>query len=105
MLQRKNDSAPSFRSSGHDGRWRCHSALTNSRGRPAFCTDQPVEPFNELQPVSTFQPFNVSTSFRCLCAIALALLATITISSAATLSNPQVDSYNVRIGTETFAGM
>jgi hypothetical protein len=27
------------------------------------------------------------------------------ISSAATLSDPQVDAYNVRVGTETFAGM
>jgi hypothetical protein len=51
-----------------------------------------------------FQRSNVSM-FQRLFAIIMALLATITVSSAANLSLPEVDSYNVRIGTETFAGM
>ena len=37
--------------------------------------------------------------------IALAVFAAILASSAANLSNPQVDAYDVRIGTETFAPM
>ncbi|HSY43084.1 MAG TPA: DUF2341 domain-containing protein [Candidatus Acidoferrum sp.] len=37
--------------------------------------------------------------------IALALFAALYTSNAANLSNPQVDAYNVRIGTETFAAL
>src|SRR5579863_5197670 len=37
-------------------------------------------------------------------AFSITFLAT-TVVTAATLSNPQVDAYNVRVGTETFAGM
>lgn len=37
--------------------------------------------------------------------LVLALFAGMAVSRAANLSNPQVDAYNVRIGTETFAGM
>jgi hypothetical protein len=38
-------------------------------------------------------------------AIILALIAGLSVSKAANLSNPQVDAYNVRIGTETFAAL
>ena len=41
---------------------------------------------------------------RC-AAIALAFLGSIAVSTAGTLSLPQVDSYDVRVGTETFAGL
>ena len=37
--------------------------------------------------------------------IALAFLGSIAVSAAGTLSLPQVDSYDVRVGTETFAGL
>ncbi|HEV2329136.1 MAG TPA: DUF2341 domain-containing protein [Verrucomicrobiae bacterium] len=43
--------------------------------------------------------------FLQLCAAALAVLAPIARSSATNLSLPQVDSYDVRLGTETFAPM
>jgi hypothetical protein len=43
--------------------------------------------------------------FASLATVALAFLATITAATAGTLSNPQVNAYNVRVGTETFAGM
>src|ERR1041385_330649 len=33
------------------------------------------------------------------------LLATARLASGATLSDPEVDKYNVRIGTQTFAGL
>ena len=88
MLQIKNESF-SFSSSGHE------SALTNSRFTCSVTSDlRPVKPTTRQKAAST----------RSL-AIALAFLATVTAASAATLSNPQVDSYNVRVGTETFAAM
>lgn len=44
-------------------------------------------------------------SWKRLLAISVALLATVMPLRASTLSNPAVDAYNVRVGTETFAGL
>ena len=101
MFQSKIESAPSSSRSS-----RRQEALTNLHfTRPLTIATRSVQPSMEPKTVSTFQRFNVSTALKYVCTITLVLLATITTSTAGTLSNPQVDAYNVRVGTETFAGM
>jgi hypothetical protein len=90
-MPHKNEIASFLRSS------RCKEALTNLRfAFPAASLAQHLQPSAEPKPISTF--------FR-QCLLLLALLASVTAATAATLSNPQVNAYNVRVGTETFAGM
>jgi hypothetical protein len=55
------------------------------------------------QPRPSFNPINSINPFNSLSA--LLLLLTLTHTPAATLSDPEVDRYNVRVGTQTFAGL
>jgi hypothetical protein len=50
------------------------------------------------------RPFN-ATSLKRLGAAVLAVLAVLDTAPASNLSDPQVDAYNVRVGTETFAAL
>jgi hypothetical protein len=109
MLQSKFESASFSRSS------RREEALINSRpNHPVSLVVQPIQPIEENSPSpetanvckgSWRAISGISALARQFAAIAFVFLASFAISNAGTLSLPQVDSYNVRVGTETFAGM
>jgi hypothetical protein len=60
---------------------------------------------NETGNRTIFSSLSNIISLKRLGGIALAVFAAISTSSAANLSNPQVDAYDARVGTETFAAM
>ena len=96
MLHQKNESAFSL----HYDQSNCRpGALTRRSGFVA----PPVAPAT----ASTLQRFNASTfsALKRLCLVVLAFWGIVTVCSATNLSLPQVDSYDVRVGTETFAGL
>ena len=61
--------------------------------------------FSRLHFVKTVSSAPDQFTFKLWFVILVALIATCGFSSAVTLSDPQVDAYNVRNGTETFAAM